>query len=163
VHFILLQITLHRINLSTYIATISDIQNHTETVKIPDSCKNIKILSLICCSLKSTLTFLALNDEHTPGIICGCESHLDETYHPAEIFPDKYNVFRKDCVEGAGGIFLCVHKNFNVAEDPLLSADVEVVWVKIITSGQKLLYLGSFIAHQIIDYTLYWNCNFHWI
>jgi len=53
-------------------------------------------------------------------------------------------VFWKDCVEGAGGVFLCVDKNFNVAEDPLFSADAEVVWVKIVTSGQKLLYLGSF-------------------
>jgi len=119
---------------SKYPAIVSDTQNHTETVNIPDS--SVKILSLICCSLRNTpkkATFLALIDEHTPDIICGFANPI--SMKSTTLLPDKY-MFRKDCVEGAGGVFLCVHKNFSIAEDPLLSADVEVVWVKIVTSRQ---------------------------
>jgi len=59
----------------------------------------VKVLSLNCCSLRSSLkkaSLLALINEHKPNIICGCESHLDESYLSAEIFPKDYNVFRKD-------------------------------------------------------------------
>ena len=51
--------------------------------------KTVKVLSFNCCSLRSSLkkaSLLALTNEHKPDIICGCESHLDESYLSAEIF-----------------------------------------------------------------------------
>jgi len=36
-----------------------------------------------------------LIDEHKPDVIGGCESHLDNTYFTAEIFPPSYLVLRK--------------------------------------------------------------------
>ena len=55
--------------------------------------------------------FLALIDEHNQDVICGCESHLSSHYYTAEIFPETYNVFRKDHTEGGGGVFVCVKKS----------------------------------------------------
>jgi len=69
----------------------------------------LTFLSLNCCSLRSNskrASFLAIIEEHHPDIVCGCESHLDNTYHASEIFPDAYNVYRKDRVEGGGGVFI---------------------------------------------------------
>ena len=51
-------------------------------------------------------SFLAIIEEHYRDIVCGCESHLNNTYHTSEIFPDSYNVFRKE-----GGVFIDVRKN----------------------------------------------------
>jgi len=76
--------------------------------------KKIKVLSLNCCSLRSNLkkaSFLALINEHNPDVLCGCESHLDESYLSAEIFHNEFNVFRKDSIEGASGVFICIKKS----------------------------------------------------
>ena len=87
---------------------------------------------------------MALINEHNPDVLCGCEFHLDESYLSAEIFPNEFNVFRKDRIEGAGGVFICIKKSLSVAEDPTLSVDAELVWIKIILSNMKQLYLCSF-------------------
>jgi len=81
--------------------------------------KRLKFLSLNCCSQCSTgkrTRLLSLIDEHNPDIICGCESHLDESYHTAKFFPNECAVLRKDHVEGAGGVFICITKCLNVSE-----------------------------------------------
>ena len=52
----------------------------------------------------------ALVDEYNPDVICGCESHLDQSFYTSEIFPDTYNVFRKDHTMGGGRVFLYIKK-----------------------------------------------------
>ena len=49
--------------------------------------------------------FLTLVDEYNPNVIWGNESHLDRSFYASEIFPDTYNVFRKDMDMGDGGVF----------------------------------------------------------
>ena len=77
-------------------------------------------------------------------IICGCESHLNVSYPSAEIFPNHYNAYRKDRVEGAKGVFVCVQKNLHAIEDPSLNVEAELVWIKILFPKMKLLHLGCF-------------------
>ena len=87
-------------------------------------------MSLNCCSLRSSgkrAHFQALIEEHNPHIICGCESHLDSSYYNAEIFPPTYTVLRKDRVEGAGGVFLCVKEGLDVSEEPELDVNAEII------------------------------------
>ena len=94
----------------------------------------LKILSLNCCSLRSDTKkamFLALVDEHNPDVIGGSESHLDQSFFTPEIFPDYYNVFRKDRTMGGGGVFLCIKKCLNVVEEPSLDTEAELIWAKI--------------------------------
>ena len=95
----------------------SSISNHNK----------IKILSLNCCSLRSSekrANFLALVDENNPDIICGCESHLDGQYYTAD---SNFTVFSKDRVEGGGGVFLYIKESLNVTEQPELDVNAEIV------------------------------------
>jgi len=39
-----------------------------------------------------------------------------QSYYSSEIFLDSYTVLRKDHIKGAGGVFVCVRKQFNVTE-----------------------------------------------
>ena len=71
--------------------------------------------------------FLALVDEHNPDVICGYESHLDWSFYTSEIFPDIYNMFRKDRTMGGGGIFLCIKKFYKVLEEPQLDMEAELI------------------------------------
>jgi len=99
--------------------------------------------SLNCCSLRSNskrASFLAIID---PDIVCGCESHLNNSFHLSEIFPDSYNVFRKDRVEG-GGVFICVRKNLVAADQPTLDVQAELLWIKLSFSNQTPIYICSF-------------------
>ena len=110
-------------------------------------CDKLKCLSLNCCSLRSSskkARLLALIDELDPDIICGCESHLSQSYHSSEIFPDSYMVLRKDRIEGAGGVFVCIKKHFNVSEERELDADAELIWAKIMLLNIRPIYLCSF-------------------
>ena len=115
----------------------SSIPNHNKT----------KILSLNCCSLRSSekrANFLALVDENNPDIICGCESHLGGQYYTAEVFPSNFTVFRKDRVEGGGGVFLCIKECLNVTEQPELDVSAEFVWAKITLAKRNPIYICSF-------------------
>ena len=116
--------------IDSHISVCFDTHDYTCVSNATNTYRKLKILSLNCCSLSSNLKKAALLAliNYDPDIICGCESHLDESYLSAEIFPKNYNVFRKDRTEGAGGVFLCVQKDFSVAEDPTLSVDTELVW-----------------------------------
>ena len=104
-------------------------------------------MSLNCCSLCSSgkrAHFQALIDEHNPHIICGCESHLDSSYYNAEIFPPTYTVLRKDRVEGAGGVFLCIKEGLDVSEEPDLDVNAEIIWAKVTPSKRAPIYVCSF-------------------
>ena len=78
----------------------------------------LKILNLNCCSLRSDAkkaSFLALVNERNPDIICGSESHLDQSFYTSEIFPDTYNVFREDRTLGAWRRSFFEHKEAAVS------------------------------------------------
>ena len=108
---------------------------------------DLTFLSLNCCSLRSNskrARFLALIEKCNPDIVCGCESHLDQSYHTPEVFPDHYNVFRKDRTVGGGGVFVCVKKNLVASEEPILEVEAELLWIKLSLSNQPAIHIGSF-------------------
>ena len=88
--------------------------------------------------------FQTLIDEQNPDIICGCESHIDSSYFNAEIFPTTYTVLRKDRVEGAGDVFLCITENLGVSEEPELNVTAEIIWAKVSLSKRSPIYVCSF-------------------
>ena len=78
----------------------------------------LKVISLNCCSLRSLekrARLQAIVEEHKPDIIIGCETHLDESYSSAEVFPRNFAIIRKDCCFGGGGIFLAVSSEFSIS------------------------------------------------
>ncbi|KAL8593120.1 hypothetical protein ACOMHN_018046 [Nucella lapillus] len=49
----------------------------------------------------------------------------------SEVFPEEYNVFRKDRNCLGGGIFILIHKSLTAVEQPELSTDCEILWAKL--------------------------------
>ena len=99
-----------------------------------------------CNSLQSTakqIEFVELIEAHTPDIICGCESILDSTISTAEIFPDNFNVYRKDICLGGGGVFIATSKHIIGNQENQLDSDCEARWVKLNIAGTKPLYIAS--------------------
>ena len=52
--------------------------------------------------------------EYAPDIIAGTESWLTPSIYSNEVFPDNYNVFRKDHLDGYGGVFFSCKKQFDL-------------------------------------------------
>ena len=114
----------------------------------------LRILNLNCCSLRSDAkkaSFLALVSEHNPDVICGTESHLDQSFYASEIFPDEYDVFRKDRALGGGGVFVCIKKQLQGLEEPSLNVQAELIWVKITPLNQSPIHICTFYHPPISD------------
>jgi hypothetical protein len=82
-------------------------------------------------------------------IVIGSESWLNKNIASAEVFPDGFNVYRRDRPQdGAGGVFLLVSSKFDSSEPEELripeEEDCELVWAKVKVKGTKDLYIGSF-------------------
>ena len=84
-------------------------------------------------------TFLSYNDL---DILLGKESHLDTSIFNSKIFPDFYNIYRKDRNRQGGGVFIMVKDNLPtskiISESPL-----EIVWTKVHARSKDLI-IGSF-------------------
>ena len=111
--------------------------------------KSLKVMTVNCRSLRSKKKqdeLLKLVRKHTPDIICGTESHLDQhvQYTSAEVFPSSYDIYRKDRSLGGGGVFLCIQRGLLSSHLQDLENASESVWAKINTYGRKPLYICSF-------------------
>ncbi len=128
---------------SSYISDATNQQLTTNT----GSVVKLKIMSLNCCSLRSQAKrarLAGLTIEHQPDIILGCESHLDDSFASPEVFPDNFDIIRKDRSIGGGGVFLVVSNKLSMCEEPLLDADAELVWARLQFSRGPELYLCSY-------------------
>ncbi|KAL8561535.1 hypothetical protein ACOMHN_057228 [Nucella lapillus] len=62
----------------------------------------------------------------------------------SEVFPEEYNVFRKDRNCLGGGIFILIHKSLTAVEQPELSTYCEILWAKLKLQNRKDLNVGCF-------------------
>ena len=86
------------------------------------------------------VTFLNLHDI---DILCGTESHLDETILNSELFPQNFNVFRNDRNIHGGGVFIMV-KDILLSSQIDTGASCEIVWTCIHNKTAQTLIIGSF-------------------
>ena len=49
-------------------------------------------------------------------ILLGSESHLENTILNSEIFPNSYNIYRKDRNRHGGGVFILIRDTFSTSE-----------------------------------------------
>ena len=92
----------------------------------------VSVLSMKCNSIKSTAKnseFRALLDLHDPDIVTGCESKLDPTVATYSVFPEDYEVYRKDRTYHGGGVFCAIKMNLISMSEDSLSRDNECIWV----------------------------------
>ena len=77
-------------------------------------------------------------EQEDPDIMCGCESHVDESYHTSELFPSNYNIYRKDRnVRHGGGVFIGLKKDLLGMEEDSFQTDCEAIRVTVKQSGSK--------------------------
>nr|XP_054755967.1 uncharacterized protein LOC129261972 [Lytechinus pictus] len=95
-------------------------------------------------SEKSKLDFQAALAQHDPDIILGCESKLNADVPTYSIFPENYEVYRKDRNAFGGGVFVAVKRDLASIRRPEFDCSAEVCWASIDFVKGGLLYLGSF-------------------
>ena len=81
---------------------------------------------LSCNGLKSIAkksAFRPLLDVHEPDIVLGCEFKVDSTIPTYNIFPDTYEVLRKDKTLTRGGVFIAMRNDLAVVHEHRLDAD----------------------------------------
>ena len=92
---------------------------------------NLSCLLINCRSLKNKVADLAsIVEIHQPDVILGNESWLTQDIANTEIFPDDYNVFRKDRADGHGGVFQAIKKDLIVTQRSELDANCEIIWTQ---------------------------------
>ena len=119
--------------------------------------KNIplKFMVLNCRSLKSTskqAEFHVLTDEVKPDIICGTESHLNDSISSNEIFPNGYEIFRKDRDLHGGGVFIAVSNKYIASSLPELDTNCELIWINLQCKGARPLYICTFYRPPKSDF-----------
>ena len=72
-------------------------------------------------------TFEYLLHQHNPDFIAGSESWLTQSINTNEIFPSIYTIYRRDRLDGYGGVFLGCKSTFISKEIPLKTLLVELL------------------------------------
>nr|XP_054774593.1 uncharacterized protein LOC129282754 [Lytechinus pictus] len=109
--------------------------------------KVFKVMALNCNGIKGNVkrtNFQSAIAHHTPDIIMGCESKLDESIPSYSIFPHDYVVFRKDRNQYGGGVFIAVKNTLTVSDCPQFSCDSELQWCSIEMSGSCPFFFGCY-------------------
>lgn len=107
--------------------------------------KNNKILIINFQSVKNKKAEIGnLIDSSNPNIIIGTETWLRKDICSSEIFPDGFNVYRKDRRDGYGGVLVAVRSDYISEEvNPDNENDTESIFVKISLHHNKSLIVGS--------------------
>jgi hypothetical protein len=104
--------------------------------------KNTKILIVNFQNKKAEIGNLI--DSSNLHIIIGKETWLHREICSSEIFPDGFNIYRKDSSDGYGGLLVAVQLEFISEEiEPDGAGDTESIFVKISLQGNKSSRVGS--------------------
>ncbi|XP_072036924.1 uncharacterized protein [Amphiura filiformis] len=122
--------------------------NHTNTCKrTKNNSKKLKAMLVNCDGLhwsKRKADFHARVNDLAPDLIFGCESKLSPDMPTYSIFPDNYNIIRKDRDSNGGGVFIATKENIISVENPEYDSDCEITWCTIEFARSGKLRLGSF-------------------
>ena len=95
---------------------------------------NIKILNINCQSFSAKKDkFLTVIEDENPDIVVGTESWLTPNRYSGEIFPQQYQVFRKDRKSGAHrGVFITTKLDLlALLREDLSHPNSELLWVQL--------------------------------
>ena len=109
--------------------------------------RKLKVISLNCNGLKGpgkVSEFHSLIELHEPDIILGCESKLDYSILSYSVFPDLYDIFRKDRTRFGVGVFVAVRSDLAAVEERRLDVDSEIITISLQFQKCKKLYVSSF-------------------
>ncbi|KAI8486093.1 hypothetical protein Bbelb_361930 [Branchiostoma belcheri] len=79
-----------------------------------------------------------------PDIVVGTETWLDPSVNSSEVFPDNYNVFRRDRAGRGGGVLVAVRNNIIATHHPDPDCNCELTWVRVHLANSKSIYIGAY-------------------
>ena len=131
--------------------TRTSYKNPVRNVKTKNNPLRILIINFQSISNKKNLLH-SLIESSKPDVIIGSETWLKEEIKSQEIFPDNFQVFRKDRIVGIhGGVLVAIDKKYMCTEEPELEVEAELVWVRVNLVGHRALYIGAFYRSQATD------------
>ena len=116
--------------------------------------RNIKILNINCQSVSAKKDkFLTVIEDENPDIVVGTESWLTPNHYSGEIFPQQYQVFRKDRKSDAhGGVFIATKLDLvALLHEDLSHPNSELLWVQLQCHGGGRTIIGAFYRSQQTD------------
>ena len=116
--------------------------------------RNIKILNINCQSVSAKKDkFLTVIEDENPDIVVGTESWLTPNHYSGEIFPQQYQVFRKDRKSDAhGGVFIATKLDLvALLREDLSHPNSELLWVQLQCHGGGRTIIGAFYRSQQTD------------
>ncbi|CAH1247588.1 Hypp7951 [Branchiostoma lanceolatum] len=79
-----------------------------------------------------------------PDIVVGTETWLDSSVGSCEVFPDTYNVFRRDRAGRGGGVLVAVKNNIIATHHPEPDCPCELTWVQVQLANSKSIFIGAY-------------------
>ncbi|CAH1273383.1 Hypp5110 [Branchiostoma lanceolatum] len=79
-----------------------------------------------------------------PDIVVGTETWLDSSVGSCEVFPDTYNVFRRDRASRGGGVLVTVKNNIIATHHPEPDCPCELTWVQVQLANSKSIFIGAY-------------------
>ena len=110
--------------------------------------KQLKVLVVNFQGLRDKTADLACClEQHSPDIIVGTETNLNNSINSSELFPEGYSVLRRDRTFGRasrGGVLIGFKDDLIVTPRPDLETDCEITWATVQIQGSKQIFVGSF-------------------
>ena len=136
--------------------TQSHVQNCHNKKRNQPKRNRMSCLLINCRSIKNKVADVAaVISEHDPDIILGTESWLNPEIGSGEIFPETYNVFRKDRITNSheGGVFQAIKKDIIVTHRTDLDTECEIIWTQCQLAGRKSksILFGSYYRPNVSD------------
>ena len=107
--------------------------------------KSLKVMVINFQSIRNKTSELkVLLEQHNPDIIQGTETWLSQEINSSEIFPDTYDVYRRDRRDGIhGGILTACKKDLIMIRKEEFETDAELMWNQIELKGRHSLLIGT--------------------
>jgi len=120
---------------------------HTVTDSSPSPNSNENFNKLLSLNVQTTMAKIASFDnllqEHDPDIIAISETWLKSEILLSEFLPPDFNVFRRDRLDGYGGVLIACHISLNCHHLDL-NCDVEAIACQIILASHQTLIMCAF-------------------
>ena len=116
----------------------------------------LKAMVVNCNGIKGSdkqAAFQALIAHHDPDVIMGCETKIAGSVATYSVFPENYNILRKDRNLHGGGTFLAFKDTLIATEMPELDTNSEIIWANLHFANSKSLYLASFYRPPNADFS----------
>ena len=83
-------------------------------------------------------------DSTKPDVIFCTETWIDSSISDNQIFPDNYNIYRKDRKITGGEVMIAINKEYLSEPVSEYDTDCEIIWAKIKLVNSKDLYLAAY-------------------